>query len=258
MIFKKEGSLALHDFFRISDYYRNMQRLLLIEDEAPLGRLVVSGLELAGYSVDWCKTGTDGYEKAKTNEYAAILLDLMLPGMDGWTVCRRLRDRRLTTPILMLTALDEIDERVRGLEMGADDYLPKPFAFDELKARIAALIRRSQNQGQRRRRLRIADLEIDTEKREAKRSDMILSLTPREYDLLEKLARREGYAVTREEILTGWGDGMASLNTVDVHIAALRRKVDANRPAEERLIQTVHRRGYALRSPQTEGEPNES
>lgn len=215
-----------------------------------LGRLVSQGLELARYQVDWCQNGQVGYEKALDGGYAVILLDLMLPGLDGWSICRRLRDRRDTTPILMLTALDEVDERVRGLNTGADDYLPKPFAFEELQARVAVLIRR--NQVQRRRRIKVADLEIDTESQEVMRGGKALSLTPREYELLVTLAGREGHIVSREAILSAWGDYDTASNTVDVHIAALRRKVDADRPDDQKLIHTVHRRGYVLRESTTD------
>lgn len=228
-------------------YHRVVARLLLIEDEALLARLIVQGLEMARYEVDWCANGAEGFTRACEGGYAVILLDLMLPGLDGWSICRRLRDRRDTTPILMLTALEEVEERVRGLEMGADDYLPKPFAFDELKARVAALIRR--DRAQRRRRLRIADLEIDTQAREVTRAGKTLFLTPREYDLLEALAGREGYVVSREAVLALWGDNESGSNTVDVHLAALRRKIDANRSEAKKLIHTVHRRGYTLRDP---------
>lgn len=215
-----------------------------------LGRLVSQGLELARYQVDWCRNGNEGYEKACEGGYSVILLDLMLPGTDGWTICRRLRDRRDPTPILMLTALDEVEERVRGLNTGADDYLPKPFAFEELQARVAALIRRGRIQ--RRRKIKVANLEIDTELQEVMMAGKPLSLTPREYDLLVVLAGREGHIVSREAILGAWGDQDTASNTVDVHVAALRRKVDADRPEEQKLIHTVHRRGYILRDDTSE------
>ncbi len=220
-------------------------RLLLIEDEILLGRVVVQGLELARYEVTWCQSGTEGYERACEGGWSAILLDLMLPGRDGWSICRGLRDRRDATPILMLTARDDIDDRVRGLELGADDYLVKPFAFPELRARIAALIRRGR--GQRRRCIHVGELEIDTEVREVTRAGELLTLTPREYDLLEVLASREGHVVSKETILDLWGDWESTPNTVEVHLAALRRKLEP-----EKLIQTIHRRGYLLRDPKRE------
>jgi DNA-binding response OmpR family regulator len=178
------------------------------------------------------------------------LLDLMLPGMDGWSICRRLRDRKSKTPILMLTALGEVDERVRGLEMGADDYLPKPFAFPELRARVAALMRRERTH--RRRVIKIDDIEIDTQTRDVQRDGKRISLTPREYELLEALATHEDQVVSREMILERvWADADYSVsNTVDVHIGTLRKKIDGGR--ETPLIHTIHRRGYLIRRSEPE------
>ena len=227
-------------------------RILLIEDEAPLAEVVKMGLEAARYQVDWFDNGRDGFEAACETPYDVILLDLMLPGMDGWTICRRLRDRRTTTPILMMTALGEIDERVRGLDTGADDYLPKPFAFPELRARVGALMRRQRTN--RRRVIKIDDLEIDTETRDVLRGGRRVNLTPREYELLHALATHEDQVVTREMIQERvWSDGdQAMSNTVDVHVGTLRKKIDGGR--ETPLIHTIHRRGYLLRRP----EPSEN
>ena len=246
----------LHLFLTISCYsIRNTtpesplaMRVLLIEDEAPLAEVVKMGLEAAHYRVDWFENGRDGFAAACEEPYDIILLDLMLPGMDGWTVCRRLRDRRTTTPILMMTALGEVDERVRGLDLGADDYLPKPFAFPELRARIAALTRRDRTH--RRRVIKIDDLEIDTQTREVLREGRRVNLTPREYDLLHALATNEDQVVTREMILERfWTDGDLTMsNTVDVHVGTLRKKIDSDR--EIPLIHTVHRRGYLMRRPE--------
>jgi len=229
-----------------------MNRLLLIEDETLLGQMIVDGLQAARYEVTWFQNGTEGFTEACAGEYGVILLDLMVPGMDGWAICRRLRDRRDTTPILMLTARDEVEDRVRGLEMGADDYLPKPFAFAELKARISVLLRRAR--AQRRRILRIADLAIDTDAREVTRDGKLISLTAREFDLLSALASREGHAVGKETILALWGDTESLPNTVEVHLAALRRKLDADRPTDRKLIHTVYGFGYVLRDPARERE----
>lgn len=209
--------------------------------------MIVDGLQVAHYEVDWFQNGADGFRSACENDYGVILLDLMVPGMDGWSICRRLRDRRDPTPILMLTARDEVEDRVRGLELGADDYLPKPFAFAELKARIAALLRRERIQ--RRRVLRVADLAIDTELREVTRSGKPVALTSREFDLLSALAGQEGHAVSKDAILGLWGDMESLPNTVEVHLAALRRKLDADRPADKKLIHTVYGFGYVLREP---------
>ncbi|MDX1931860.1 MAG: response regulator transcription factor [Capsulimonadales bacterium] len=224
-------------------------RLLLVEDEEALAGAIRRGLEKAHYKVDWAEDGTTGFNLACENRYSAIILDVMLPGMDGWTICKRLRTRRDNTPILMLTARDEVEDRVKGLELGADDYLPKPFAFPELRARVAALLRREQMHKSR--SIRIGDLEIDTKTRQVRRAGTVVALTPREYDLLEALAAHEGRLISREMILERiWMDDQSNSNTVEVHIASLRRKIDA--PFDVKLIHTVHRQGYVLRGPQSE------
>ena len=221
-------------------------RILLIEDEAPLADIVKRGLEKARYAVDWFDNGTDGFGAACEEAYDLVILDLMLPGMDGWTICRRMRERRDRTPILMLTALGEVDERVRGLELGADDYLPKPFAFAELRARVLALLRR--DLVHKTRVIRICDLVIDTQTRQVRRDGREISLTPREYDLLEALALREGQVLSKETILERvWMDPDSYSNTVEVYIAALRKKIDTGHAI--RLIHTVHRHGYTLHRP---------
>jgi two-component system copper resistance phosphate regulon response regulator CusR len=171
--------------------------------------------------------------------------------MDGWQVCQRLRARRYSVPILMLTARDAVDDRVRGLEMGADDYLPKPFAFRELKARVQALLRRDKiHKG---RTVRVADLEIDTGVQRVTRAGKEIPLTQREYRLLEALATREGQVLTRDMIQQSvWQDDDSYSNTVDVHIWGLRKKIDVDH--EVKLIHTVHGRGYMLREPISGGE----
>lgn len=225
-----------------------MARLLLVEDEELLGEMIVEGLEAARHEVTWCRNGAEGFERALEGGWSAILLDLMLPGMDGWSLCRRLRDRRDPTPILMLTARDEVEEKVRGLELGADDYLTKPFAFPELKARIAALLRRERLQ--RRRMLHVADLVIDTETHEVTRAGKPVNITRREFDLLEALAARAGHIVSKEALRAIWGgDAEIGSNTIDVHMASLRRKLDSDRPEKERLFHTVYGMGYVLREP---------
>jgi two-component system copper resistance phosphate regulon response regulator CusR len=227
-------------------------RLLLVEDEEALARAIRQGLEKANYRVDCAEDGETGFNFACENRYSVIILDIMLPGMDGWTICKRLRAQRDTTPILMLTARDEVEDRVKGLELGADDYLPKPFAFPELRARISALVRREQLNKSR--IIKVADLEVDTKTRQVRRGGNLITLTPREYELLEALAGNTGRLVTREMIQERiWMDEQSSSNTVEVHIASLRRKVDAN--AAVKLIHTVHRQGYVLRVPlESEGE----
>jgi two-component system copper resistance phosphate regulon response regulator CusR len=224
-------------------------RILLIEDEAPIAAVVKRGLETAQgsrFTVDVAADGETGLRMGLSGEYALIILDLMLPGRDGWSVCEALRGRRITTPVLMLTARDAVQDRVRGLETGADDYLPKPFDFTELLARVRALLRRDKvHKG---RVIRIGDLEIDTVAGRVQRGGQEVHLTRREYTLLEALAANEGRVLSREVILERvWMDEDSYSNTVDVHIGLLRKKIDAGQPV--RLIQTVHGVGYTLRAP---------
>lgn len=219
-------------------------RILLVEDEEELGLIVRQGLEAARLSVEWVKDGITGLERARGGEHELIVLDVMLPGRDGWSICEELRSRRIRTPILMLTARGEVQARVRGLELGADDFLPKPFDFQELRARVRALLRRGKTH--RSRVIRIADLIIDTESCRVERGGRQIPLTPREYSLLEALAVQEGDVLSRETIQERvWGDSDSYSNTVEVHIAALRRKIDGDQ--RTRLIHTVHRYGYTLR-----------
>jgi len=220
-------------------------KILLVEDEAPIAAVVRRGLEEARFGVEVAPDGETGLQMALEGDYSLVILDLMLPRRDGWSVCREMRARRNTTPILMLTARDAVEERVRGLETGADDYLPKPFDFSELLARVRALLRRDKIH--RARVVRIDDLEIDTTAGRVFRDGRELFLSPREYTLLEALALNEGRVLTREMIQERvWRDGESYSNTVDVHIGALRRKLDAGGRA--RLIQTVHGVGYTLRA----------
>ncbi len=225
-----------------------MARLLLIEDEELLGEMIVEGLEAARHQVEWARTGTEGFERACEGGWSALLLDWMLPGMDGLTLCRRVRDRRDPVPIILLTARDDVEDRVRGLDIGADDYLSKPFAFPELKARIAALLRRERLQ--RRRVIQVADLSIDTESQEVHRAGSLVALTRREFELLEALVTRLGHTVSKEAVRTMWGETEAGSNTVDVHMAALRKKLDGGRPESEKLFHTVYGIGYVLRDPE--------
>ncbi len=226
-------------------------KILLIEDEIPIANVIRKGLEQQHYAVDIANDGSLGLQMALNEPYSLILLDVMLPGRDGWSICETLRARRDRTPIIMLTARDSVPDRVKGLEMGADDYLPKPFAFPELLARVRAQLRR--DSVHRTRVIRLRDIEIDTAARRVTRSGTEIALTPREYTLLESLAAHEGQVMTREVILDRvWMDeGATGSNTVDVYINLLRRKIDAG--AEHRLIQTVHGVGYVLRRPEAGG-----
>ena len=219
-------------------------RILLIEDEKGIANLIREGLEEANYSVDAADNGQSGMEMALEQTYHLIILDIMLPGRDGWSVCEELRVRRNRVPILMLTARDGVRDRVRGLDAGADDYLPKPFDFQELLARVRALLRRDKIH--RTRVIRVADLEIDTAQHRVTRAGEVIPLSHREYDLLEALAAHESKVLTRDIIQERvWMNEEATYNTVNVYIGMLRKKIDAHHKVK--LIHTVHGVGYTLR-----------
>ncbi len=219
-------------------------RLLLIEDYKPLQKSLVQGLREAGFAVDFSGDGEEGLWYAKSNDYDVIILDIMLPSLDGLSILRKLRALGDTTHILILTAKDTTEDKVRGLELGADDYLIKPFEFEELLARLRALIRRSYQKKSS--QLIIEDLNIDLSTQQVYRDGQLLTLTPREYALLEYLAMRAGEIVTRTDI---WEhiyefNSAASSNVVDVYIGYLRKKVEKQgKPA---LIHTIRGRGYLL------------
>ncbi|HTQ11984.1 MAG TPA: response regulator transcription factor [Fimbriimonadaceae bacterium] len=222
-------------------------RLLLVEDEPGIATVVKQGLEEAKFQVDVAADGVKGLDLGANGNYSLILLDLMLPKLDGLRVCEELRARKIRTPILMLTARDAVTDRVKGLDVGADDYLPKPFDFEELLARVRALLRR--DKVNKARVIRVADLEIDTGSHIVKRAGKEISLTRREYTLLEALAAREGQVLTRELIQERvWMDEESYSNTVDVYIGSLRKKIDQGH--EQKLIHTVHGLGYTLRRPE--------
>lgn len=222
-------------------------RILVIEDDEVIAGLLRQGLEDAGYTVTVRGAGDTGLEEASDGVYHLILLDRMLPGRDGISVCKALRERRNRTPILMLTARDGVDDKVSGLDAGADDYLPKPFDFKELLARVRALTRRERQHKSN--VVRIADLEIDTVERQVRRAGQPLSLSFREFELLLALAAHERQVFTRETILERvWQSEPVSSNVVDVFIKSLRKKVDEGH--EWKLIQTVWGVGYTLRGPE--------
>ena len=221
-------------------------KILLIEDEPGIARLIRRGLEAAGYSVEATADGRHGRERAGEKGYNLLLLDVMVPGMDGWQVCEALRAQGSQVPILMLTARDSVPDRVRGLDLGADDYLPKPFEFPELLARVRALLRR--DRVHRARVIQVDDLVIDTGGRRVTRAGVEIGLSHREYELLEALAAHESQVLTREVIQERiWMDEDSYSNTVDVYIGMLRRKIDAGHA--RKLIQTVRGLGYTLRVP---------
>jgi two-component system copper resistance phosphate regulon response regulator CusR len=222
-------------------------KILVIEDEPGIARMIRRGLEDAGYVVDIAADGTTGLTMAREGLYGLVLLDIMLPGRDGWEVCRALRREGSALPILMLTARDGVGDKVKGLDLGADDYLPKPFDFQELLARVRALLRRDRKH--RARIIHVADLVIDTAGRRVTRSGVSIGLSQREYDLLEALAANEGRVLTREAIQERvWLDEESYSNTVDVYIGMLRKKIDAG--PGPKLIQTVRGVGYTLRVPE--------
>jgi len=224
----------------------------LVEDEAGIVNLIKQGLEEANHIVDVARDGKTGLSMAIEQTYHLLLLDVMLPGMDGWTVCEELRAIRNRVPILMLTARDSVPDRVRGLDAGADDYLPKPFDFQELLARVRALTRR--DKVNRQRVIQVGDLEVDTARHRVTRAGQVICLTHREYDLLEALAANEGVVLTREAIQERiWMNEEAISQTVNVYIGILRKKIDANHATK--LIHTIHGVGYTLRQPEA-GETN--
>ncbi len=219
--------------------------ILVVEDERRLAQVIRKVLEEEGHTVDVAYDGEDGLAMAMEGSHDVIALDILLPGMDGLEVCRALRASRVDTPVLLLTALDAVEDRVRGLDAGADDYLPKPFAFQELLARLRALGRR-RVQAREPDQLRTGDLALDLRRRRAERNGKTIELSPKEVALLEFLMRNEGRVVTRTQILDHvWGyDYSPDSNLVDVYVTYLRRKID--RGHQRKLIRTVRGAGYAL------------
>lgn len=220
--------------------------LLLIEDDTEAARYLTKGLKEAGYSVDHAADGRDGLFRAIEGQFDLIIADRMLPHVDGLAIIARLRERGIRTPVLILSALGTVDDRVRGLQSGGDDYLTKPFAFAELLARVEALLRR-RSDADVATRLRVADLEIDLLARTARRGGRSIELTVKEFQLLEFLMRRRGQVVTRTMLLEGVWDLHfdPQTNLIDVHISRLRHAVD--RGFEPALIRTVRGAGYTLR-----------
>ncbi len=220
-------------------------RILVVEDEEKVASFIRKGLEEEHYAVDLALDGTEGLHLAETNPYDLIVLDLMLPGLDGFRFVQRLRQEGIDTPILILTAKDSVESKVRGLDLGADDYLTKPFAFAELLARVRALLRRGKPHTPP--VLRVADLTLDPAARRVTRAGKVIELTPKEFALLEYLMRHAGRVLTRTMILEHvWDQNFDSYtNVVDVYINYLRKKIDHG--FEPRLIHTVRSVGYVLR-----------
>jgi DNA-binding response OmpR family regulator len=220
-------------------------RILIIEDQKTIADSLKIGLQHEGFSVDVSYDGLEGYDLASVEEYDVIILDLMLPGLDGMTICKKIRSQGKKTPILMLTAKDALQDKVTGLNSGADDYLNKPFAFDELLARTRSLIRRSHNQNPT---LKINSLILDTTGHTVTRLGKELELTAKEYALLEYMMLNQNQVLTRDRILSHvWDYSYEGLsNTVDVMIKRLREKIDKAFPNEKPLISTQRGLGYRI------------
>jgi two-component system copper resistance phosphate regulon response regulator CusR len=226
-------------------------RILIIEDDPKVAAAINAGLAAEGYQVAVSRTGEDGFFRATTEPYDLILLDLGLPSRSGLDILVALRGRGLTLPVLVLTARDSVEDRVLGLETGADDYLVKPFAFAELLARVRALLRRGRPEDVT--RVRLADLELDSMARTVRRGDDAIDLTPREFELLDYLLRRQGQLISREMLARDvWKEpsrGTPLDNVIDVHITRLRKKIDQGRTP--RLIHTIRGVGFMVKEDQT-------
>jgi two-component system OmpR family response regulator len=222
-------------------------RLLVVEDEPKLGALMVRALRAQGHAIDLCETGEDALWRAGSVAYDAIVLDVGLPGIDGFETCRRLRTDGVWAPVLMLTARDAIEDRVEGLDVGADDYLVKPFSFAELAARLRALVRRGAKE--RPTVLNVGELRLDPARREAWRGDYQLALSAKEYALLEAFMRRPGEVLSRFALIEQvWDESYEHRsNIVDAYVRLLRDKID--RPFGTDSIETVRGVGYRLCAP---------
>ncbi|HVX47782.1 MAG TPA: response regulator transcription factor [Candidatus Saccharimonadales bacterium] len=222
-------------------------RILVIEDEPKIAQAVKQGLELKGFAVDTVQDADSGLSYGTDPSYDVIVLDRMLPGsMDGVELCRKLRDEGISTPVIMLTARGTIGDRVEGLDSGADDYLVKPFSFDELNARVRALLRRPPTQVGT--ELRVGDLSLNTNNYEVKRGQKSLKLSHKEFALLEYLMHHPGQVITKDMIINHVWDEDADIlpNTVEVYIGYLRGKIDRPFPKQEPLIKTMRGFGYKL------------
>lgn len=221
-------------------------RILLVEDEPGIAQFITQGLREASYVIDVTSDGQEGWDYASTLEYDVIILDVLLPIIDGFQLLEKIRSRKILTPVLLLTACDTVEDRVRGLDCGADDYLVKPFAFSELLARLRALQRRPPLQLNT--ILQVADLTMDIAKREVRRGGRLIDLTPLEFKLLEYLLRHPNQVLSRTQILEQvWDlDFYTDSNVVDVYVGYLRRKIE--RDFEQILLHTVRGVGYCVRT----------
>lgn len=231
----------------------SLERILVVEDEVSMRTILGDCLERRGYRVLTSADGAEGLRRALEEKPDLVLLDLMLPKLDGFAICRELRRLGFPGRILILTARGRVEDRVQGLDLGADDYLAKPFSREELLARVRALLRRSETSVPAGRRLRLGDLEVDFAARRAVRGEIEIPLSAREFAMLALLAERAGAVVTREEFLDRvWGvTAFPTTRTVDKHVVALRQKLEAD-AAQPRWIQTVHGVGYRLNGARVE------
>ena len=222
-------------------------RLLIVEDEVKTGAYLQQGLNEAGFTVDVATTGEDGLHHATTSVYDLIILDIMLPGVNGFEILKKLRENGHVSPVIFLSAKDRVEDRVHGFELGADDYLVKPFSIDELLARVRALLRRREPTGANA-LLRVGDLTLDPARREVKRAERIVQLTKTEFDLLEALMLRAGLVVTREQLYEEiWGfDFETGSKSLDVYIGYLRRKTEE--AGESRIVYTIRGVGYTVKA----------
>jgi two-component system OmpR family response regulator len=225
-----------------------MPKILAIEDDATTGREIVTELEQHGFEVEWVADGRDGLIRAVSGDFAAVILDRMLPRMDGLAIVTVMRGADVNIPVLMISALSDVDERIRGLRAGGDDYMTKPFASEELAARLEVLLRRREA-APRQMNLAVADLDLDLITRTAHRGGQEIRLMPTEYKLLEFMMRNSGQILTRTMIFEAiWGYHFdPGTNLIDVHLGRLRRKID--RPGLAPLIHTIRGSGYALNAP---------
>ena len=236
------------NLFTMQADYGHIVKILIAEDEVKTGKYLRRGLSEAGFIVDLAHNGLDGHHQAMTERYDLLILDVMLPGVDGWQILKSLREAGRALPVLFLTARDSVDDRVKGLELGADDYLVKPFAFTELLARVRALLRRGANPATEL-SLTVADLELDLARHCVRRGGRRIHLTAKEFTLLELLARHQGEVLPRSLIASQvWDMNFDSdTNVIDVAIRRLRMKIDND--FDLKLIQTVRGMGYMIDPP---------
>ena len=230
-------------------------RILVVQDTKDMNRLIVKALTKSGYSVDGCFDGEEALDYLAGAEYDGIVLDVMMPKMDGHQLLAKLRAQGSDIPVLFLTARDSVADRVEGLDLGADDYLVKPFAFEELLARIRAMTRK--HAGSRTDTLTVGDLVLDTRGRTAARAGREIPLLPKEYAILEHLVRHAGTVLSREQLEDRiWNyEKAGSSNNIDGYMSRLRKKIDADVPESQRLLHTVRGSGWVLRAPKEGGTP---